>query len=94
MTDTDQHVGFVELNRTECLHLPCPGQRVIGRILYTAGEYQPRNQSREPRRRVVLGGGRRSYLRVPTAAQCMGRRLGLAVPGEHTLLVAADTHDP
>lgn len=33
--DTDQHVGLVELNRTECLRLL--GQGVIGRIVYTTG---------------------------------------------------------
>ena len=59
-TDTDQHVGFVELNRTECLHLPCPGQRVIGRILYTAGELpatEPVPRTAPPRRsRSVVAG--------------------------------------
>lgn len=33
--DTDQQMGLVELNRTECLRLL--GQGVIGRIVYTAG---------------------------------------------------------
>jgi len=33
--DTDQQVGLVELNRTECLRLL--GQGVIGRIVYTVG---------------------------------------------------------